>query len=117
MNEPRPVLRRCVACRQLLDRQQLWRVIRDHKDGVLLDKEWVDPPISVPVRTVWRKRRRKRLQKALRCQVPDVVLATLLERLRHWGTKDPLGKLNTGHTKRAATEAHLCPARPETPTE
>ena len=34
----RPVLRRCVACRQLLDRRQLWRVIRDHQDGVRLDE-------------------------------------------------------------------------------
>ena len=38
MNVSRPVLRRCVACRQLLDRSMLWRVIRDHQNGVCLDQ-------------------------------------------------------------------------------
>ncbi|MAS27221.1 MAG: hypothetical protein CBD47_05970 [Synechococcus sp. TMED187] len=82
MNEPRPVLRRCVACRKLLDRQQLWRVIRDHREGVLLDRGMGRSAYLCPTEACLDEaRRRKRLNKALRCQVPDSVIATLQERL------------------------------------
>ncbi|WP_115019618.1 YlxR family protein [Synechococcus sp. UW140] len=82
MNEPRPVLRRCVACRELLDRQQLWRVIRDHREGVLLDRGMGRSAYLCPTEACLDEaRRRKRLNKALRCQVPDSVIATLQERL------------------------------------
>ena len=82
MNEPRPVLRRCVACRQLLDRQLLWRVIRDHQDGVLLDRGMGRSAYLCPTETCLDEaRRRKRLNKALRCQVPHSLNAVLQERL------------------------------------
>ncbi|MGC6483308.1 MAG: YlxR family protein [Synechococcus sp.] len=82
MNKPRPVLRRCVACRKLLDRQQLWRVIRDHQDGVLLDRGMGRSAYLCPTETCLDEaRRRKRLSKALRCQVPESVIAVLQERL------------------------------------
>jgi len=82
VNEPRPVLRRCVACRQLLDRQLLWRVIRDHQDGVLLDRGMGRSAYLCPTETCLDEaRRRKRLNKALRCQVPDSLIAVLQERL------------------------------------
>ena len=78
----KPILRRCVACRQLQDRRQLWRVIRDHKDGVLLDLGMGRSAYLCPKEECLEEaRRRKRLQKALRCQVPDAVLTTLNERL------------------------------------
>ena len=77
-----PILRRCVACRQLQDRRYLWRVIRDHKDGVLLDLGMGRSAYLCPKEECLEEaRRRKRLQKALRCQVPDAVLTTLNERL------------------------------------
>ena len=80
----RPVLRRCVACRQLLDRRQFWRVIRDHQDGVLLDEGMGRSAYLCQNEDCLEEaRRRKRLQKALRCQVPDAVLETLGQRLRH----------------------------------
>ena len=79
----RPVLRRCVACRQLLDRRQLWRVIRDHQDGVLLDEGMGRSAYLCPEENCLEEAtRRKRLQKALRCQVPDSVLEVLRERLK-----------------------------------
>tara|TARA_B100000073_G_scaffold230295_1_gene192261 strand:+ start:131 stop:409 length:279 start_codon:yes stop_codon:yes gene_type:complete len=79
----RPVLRRCVACRQLLDRRQLWRVIRDHQDGVLLDEGMGRSAYLCPNEDCLEEaRRRKRLQKALRCQVQDAVLEALDQRLR-----------------------------------
>ena len=78
----KPILRRCVACRQLQDRRLLWRVIRDHKDGVLLDLGIGRSAYLCPKEECLEEaRRRKRLQKALRCQVPDAVLTTLNERL------------------------------------
>ena len=80
----RPVLRRCVACRQLLDRRQFWRVVRDHQDGVLLDQGMGRSAYLCQNEDCLEEaRRRKRLQKALRCQVPDAVLETLGQRLRH----------------------------------
>ena len=82
MNTQRPVLRRCVACRELLDRQQLWRVIRDPQDGVLLDRGMGRSAYLCPTEACLDEaRRRKRLNKALRCQVPETVITTLQERL------------------------------------
>ena len=78
----RPILRRCVACRQLMDRNLLWRVIRDHRDGVLLDSGMGRSAYLCPRKTCLEEAyRRKRLQKALRCQVPETVLAALDQRL------------------------------------
>jgi len=72
----------------LLDRHQLWRVIRDHRDGVLLDVGMGRSAYLCPKETCLEEaRRRKRLQKALRCQVPDSVVEVLQERLSlHQGT-------------------------------
>ena len=57
-------------------------MIRDHKDGVLLDSGMGRSAYLCPKEECLEEaRRRKRLQKALRCQVPDAVLTTLNERL------------------------------------
>ncbi|RPF82291.1 MAG: YlxR family protein [Synechococcus sp. TMED20] len=81
MND-RPILRRCVACRQLLDRRLLWRVVRDYRDGVLLEEGMGRSAYLCPKEACLEDaRRRKRLQKALRCQVPDAVLSTMQKRL------------------------------------
>ena len=83
MNTSRPVLRRCVACRELFDRSILWRVIRDHRDGVLLDQGMGRSAYLCRKESCLEEaQRRKRLQKALRCQVPDSVLEVLRERLK-----------------------------------
>ena len=80
--KPRPVLRRCVACRQLLDRQKLWRVIRDHQDGVVLNGGMGRSAYLCPTEACLEEaRRRKRLQKALRCQVPSSIVQVLQDRL------------------------------------
>ena len=80
----RPVLRRCVSCRKLLDRQQLLRVTKDHQDGVVLEGGMGRSAYlclnEVCLEDSWR---RKRLQKALRCQVPANVMEMLQERLNH----------------------------------
>ena len=79
----RAVLRRCVSCRQLLDRQQLWRGIRLAGGGMALDRgmgrsAYVCPnPVCVE-----EARRRRKLQKALRCQAADSIIAALEQRLQ-----------------------------------
>ena len=83
MNTSRPVLRRCVACRELFDRSILWRVIRDHRDGVLLDQGMGRSAYLCRKESCLEEaQRRKRLQKALRCQVPDSALEELRKRLK-----------------------------------
>ena len=78
----KPVLRRCVACKKLLNRKQLWRVVRDYQDGVVLDKGTGRSAYLCPnencLKEAWQ---RKRLQKALRCQVNVSVLEVLQNRL------------------------------------
>ena len=83
MNTSRPVLRRCVACRELFDRSILWRVIRDHQDGVLLDQGMGRSAYLCRKESCLEEaQRRKRLHKALRCQVPDSAIEELRTRLK-----------------------------------
>ncbi len=80
----KPVLRRCVACKKLLDRKHLFRVVRDYQDGVVLDKGMGRSAYLCPnencLKVAWQK---KRLQKALRCQVNVSVIEVLQNRLNH----------------------------------
>ena len=81
MNQ-RTVLRQCVACRKLLDRQGLWKVTRDHRDGVVLSDGMGRSAYLCPnEECLEESRRRKRLQKALRCQIPASVEEMLQKRL------------------------------------
>ena len=83
MNTSRPVLRRCVACRELFDRSILWRVIRDHQDGVLLDQGMGRSAYLCRKESCLEEaQRRKRLPKALRCQVPESAIEELRLRLK-----------------------------------
>ena len=80
------VLRRCVSCRERQDRRLLWRIIRQFGDGVVLEgtvtgamgrSAYVCPSSSC----IEEARRRKRLQRSLRCQVSDSIYRALEERL------------------------------------
>ncbi len=83
MNQ-KTVLRRCVACRKLIDRQKLWKVTRDFQDGVVLDQGMGRSAYLCPNQACLEEAlRRKRLQKALRCQVQLSVLEVLQNRLNH----------------------------------
>ena len=77
-----PVLRRCVSCRELFDREPLWRVIRQATGGLALDRGLGRSAYLCRSETCLEEaRRRKRLQRALRIQVPDTVYASLEQRL------------------------------------
>ena len=78
----KPVLRRCVTCRELLDRQRLWRVIRLADGGLALDGGMGRSAYLCPSQACLEEaRRRRKLQKALRCQVADSIYAALEQRL------------------------------------
>ena len=78
----RSVLRRCVTCRELLDRRRLWRVIRLADGGIALDQGMGRSAYLCPSRDCLEEaRRRKKLQKGLRCQVADSIYAALEQRL------------------------------------
>jgi predicted RNA-binding protein YlxR (DUF448 family) len=90
VNPPRPVLRRCVSCRMLVDRLQLWRVIRLADGGLGLDGGMGRSAYLCPSPSCLDEaRRRKRLQRALRCQVSDSIFATLEARLPTAGIASP----------------------------
>ena len=78
----KPVLRRCVSCRELLDRQQLWRIIRLAEGGIGLDQGMGRSAYLCPNQVCLEEaKRRKRLQRALRCQVAETIVETLEQRL------------------------------------
>lgn len=80
--QPGTVLRRCAACRRLEDRSLLWRVIRRAEGGVVLDRGMGRSAyLCRSPDCLEEARKRRRLQRALRCPVPDSVLDSLQERL------------------------------------
>ena len=71
-----------MTCRQLLDRQQLWRVIRLKDGGLSLDQGMGRSAYLCPTQACLEEaKRRKKLQKGLRCQVADSIVETLERRL------------------------------------
>jgi predicted RNA-binding protein YlxR (DUF448 family) len=71
-----------VTCRELLDRRQLWRVIRLAEGGMALDHGMGRSAYLCQTQSCFEEaKRRKRLQKALRCQVADSIYAALEQRL------------------------------------
>jgi hypothetical protein len=76
-------MRRCVSCRQLCDRTLLWRVIRLAAGGIALDRGMGRSAYLCPCRACLDDvRRKKRLQRALRCQVGDSIVDALELRLQ-----------------------------------
>ena len=92
------VLRRCVACRKVLDRQHLLKVTRDHQDGLILGKGMGRSAYICPNETCLEEAwKRKRLQKALRCQVPNSIIEMLQKQLNHCNDFDVEAKLGREH--------------------
>jgi predicted RNA-binding protein YlxR (DUF448 family) len=66
----------------LLNRQQLWRIIRLAEGGIGLDQGMGRSAYLCPNQVcVEEAKRRKRLQRALRCQVAETIVETLEQRL------------------------------------
>ena len=76
------MLRRCVACRNLRDRQLLWRLIRQADGSIALDLGMGRSAYLCPDWACLEEaKRRKRLQRSLRAQIADSIIATLDARL------------------------------------
>ena len=80
---PRLVQRRCAACRRLADRRLMWRIIRPAGGGSLvLDAGMGRSAYLCPSEACFQEaRRRRRLQRSLRCPVDDAIYRQLENRL------------------------------------
>jgi predicted RNA-binding protein YlxR (DUF448 family) len=66
----------------LLNRQQLWRIIRLAEGGIGLDQGMGRSAYLCPNQVCLEEaKRRKRLQRALRCQVAETIVEILEQRL------------------------------------
>ncbi len=79
------ILRRCVACRKMLDRQHLIKVTKDYQDGIVLEGGMGRSAYLCPSKTCLEDAlKRKRLQKSLRSQIPSSVINSLQKQLNHF---------------------------------
>ena len=81
MNQ-KPVLRQCVSCKKVFNRMKLFKVTKDHQDGVVIDGGMGRSAYICPTETCLDEAlRRKRLQKALRTPINFNVIEVLKDRL------------------------------------
>ncbi len=87
--ESKPVLRRCVSCRKVLDRKLLLKVTRDHRNGIVVNggigRSAYLCPNNDCLDQSWR---RKRLQKSLRCNVPENVMELMQKLVKECNPSD-----------------------------
>jgi predicted RNA-binding protein YlxR (DUF448 family) len=108
----RPVLRRCVACRQLKDRTDLWRLVRQAGGGLVLDGGMGRSAYLCPDPDCLNEaRRRRRLQRSLRCAVEEAIFHTLEQRLPRL---HPLRQDDQWPQPGCGPVASVAPARSET---
>ncbi len=108
----RPVLRRCVACRQLRDRTALWRLVRLASGGLALDGGMGRSAYLCPEPACLDEaRRRRRLQRSLRCPVEETIFQSLEGRLPR---VHPLRQDDKWPQPGCGPVASVAPARSET---
>ena len=77
-----PILRRCVSCKKVLDRKSLLKVTKDFQDGVVLLGGMGRSAYICPTESCFEEAlKRKRLQKALRCDIHSSVFNMLQKQL------------------------------------
>ncbi|WP_269611454.1 YlxR family protein [Prochlorococcus marinus] len=77
-----PILRRCVACKKVLDRKFLLKVTKDFQNGVVLSGGMGRSAYLCPTESCFEEAlKRKRLQKALRCDIHSSVFNMLQKQL------------------------------------
>jgi|GEM_PF-668877 predicted RNA-binding protein YlxR (DUF448 family) len=94
------VERRCISCRSLFDRQQLWRVVRlAGGAGVQLDEGMGRSAYLCPNQQCLEEaRKRRKLQRSLRVNVDDSIYNALANRLGQEEiglSSSPSGNMNT----------------------
>ena len=76
------ILRRCVACKKVLDRKNFIKVTRDFQNGVVLAGGMGRSAYLCPTESCFEEAlKRKRLQKALRCDNHSSVFNMLQKQL------------------------------------
>ena len=77
-----PILRRCVSCKKVLDRKRFLKVTRDFQNGVILSDGMGRSAYLCPTESCFEEAlKRKRLQKALRCDIHSSVFNMLQKQL------------------------------------
>jgi len=78
----KPILRRCVACKKVLDRKYFLKVTRDFQNGVVFSGGMGRSAYLCPTESCFEEAlKRKRLQKALRCDIHSSVFNMLQKQL------------------------------------
>ena len=88
----KPNYRRCVSCRQIFPKEQLWRVVRVHPShSVLLDSGMGRSAYLCPQADCLQKARQKNyFQRSLKVRIPEHIYQSLQERLESQNL--PVGK-------------------------
>ncbi|MEY2978321.1 MAG: YlxR family protein [Prochlorotrichaceae cyanobacterium] len=78
-----PEYRRCVSCRRVAHRRELWRIVRVSPSGTLqLDQGQGRSAYLCPSRACLQEaKKRKRLERSLRSALPSSIFQTLEGRL------------------------------------
>jgi len=83
-NVMKPNYRRCVSCRAIAPKDDLWRVVRQHSTGAVdLDEGMGRSAYLCPdPHCLQAAQKKKRLSKALRVPVPETIYQQLWQRLQ-----------------------------------
>ncbi len=83
--------RRCVSCRRVAPKAELWRVVRVYPDRqVCLDQGMGRSAYLCPQADCLRQAQKKsRLGRALKANVPEAIYQSLWQRLAEIGEKEP----------------------------
>ena len=81
------ILRTCIACRQMKDKRELVRVVKDKEGNIFVDptgkKNGRGAYVCREKECVEKLKKQKILNKAFKCNVSDEVYSNLIETLTH----------------------------------
>ena len=60
-----PVMRMCISCRKTYDRKNLLKITKDHKQGIMFQKDWGDQLTFASQKNVTQIPRSKKSSKNL----------------------------------------------------
>ncbi|MDJ0534388.1 MAG: YlxR family protein [Xenococcaceae cyanobacterium MO_207.B15] len=80
----KPNYRRCVSCRQILPKEQLWRIVRVHPShSIVLDEGMGRSAYICPQADCLQQARQKnRLGRSLKAKIPDQIYQSLQQKLK-----------------------------------
>ncbi|MEM6839438.1 MAG: YlxR family protein [Cyanobacteria bacterium P01_C01_bin.120] len=86
----KPNYRRCISCRKIAPKSSLWRIVRQHDDGMVRFNQGMGRsaylcPLPVCLRAAQKK---KRLARALKAPVPEDIYQQLWQSLQLSGQRE-----------------------------